>query len=65
MKSTGLRSACFYVGLSIIAAGAFLSVTIASDYSWVARIGGTVWVFSLSMIVLMPVVTQMLKRRAD
>ena len=30
---------------------------------WVARIGGSAWVFGLSMIILMPTVTPWLRRR--
>jgi hypothetical protein len=35
----------------------------ASGYSVIARVGGTVWVFLLSMIVSMPIVTSYFKKR--
>jgi hypothetical protein len=57
-------SATIYAGVSLTAAGAFLLVTVLTgDYGWVARLGGAVWVFVLSMIILMPVVIPRVKRR--
>ncbi|MEX0801366.1 MAG: hypothetical protein WD379_09130 [Dehalococcoidia bacterium] len=62
--SAGLVSAAVYTALSLLAAGSFLAVTVTTgDYSWVARIGGSVWVFALSMIILMPTVTPLVRRR--
>ncbi|OGO51111.1 MAG: hypothetical protein A2148_07095 [Chloroflexi bacterium RBG_16_68_14] len=59
-----LVSAIIYTGVSLLAAGAFLAVTVfAGDYGWVARLGGASWVFLLSMIILMPTVTPWMKRR--
>ena len=63
MRSVGLISALIYTGISLVASGLFLAITLVRDYGWVARIGGTGWVFLLSMIVLMPVVTPLVKRR--
>jgi hypothetical protein len=65
MKNSGLLSAFLYTSLSIAAALAFLGVTLAGDYSWVARGGGTAWVFGLSMIVLMPLVTTVVKKHSE
>lgn len=54
-----------YTGLSVAAALVFLAITsLTGDYSWVARIGGAIWVFGLSMIITMPTVTPWLKSRA-
>ena len=61
--SAGRLSAAIYTGISLVAALAFFVVTVAGDYSWVARIGGAVWVFSLSMIILMPTVTPWVRER--
>lgn len=63
MNNPGLLSAFIYTGISLVAAGTFLAVTLAGDYTWVTRAGGAAWVFGLSMIVLMPVVTSTLKKR--
>ena len=63
MKRVGLISTLIYTTLSLLAAGTFFGVTLAGDYTWVARAGGAAWVFGLSMIVLMPVVTPAVKRR--
>ena len=63
MKNVGLISALIYTSISLAAAAVFLGITLAGGYSWVARIGGAAWVFSLSMIVLMPVVTALVKKR--
>lgn len=63
-RRVALFSALIETGLSLLAAGAFLAVTVLTgDYGWVARGGGTTWVFLLSMIILMPTVTPWLKRR--
>ena len=63
-QRTALLSALVYTGVSLLASGAFLAVTVLSgDYGWVARLGGASWVFLLSMIILMPTVTPWLKRR--
>ena len=62
-SSVGLVSALIYTGISLIASALFLSVTMLGDYTWVARIGGAAWVFLLSMIILMPIVTPLVKRR--
>ena len=56
-------SATIYAAVSLGAAGTFLLVTVLTgDYTWVARFGGAVWVFVLSMIILMPVVIPRVKR---
>jgi hypothetical protein len=62
--NVGLISAVVYTMVSVLAAGAFFAVTVLTgDYSWVARVGGSAWVFLLSMIILMPTVTPWLRRR--
>ena len=62
--NVGLISVLVYTTASVLAAGAFFAVTaLTGDYSWVARVGGSGWVFLLSMIILMPTVTPWLRRR--
>jgi len=62
--NVGLISAAVYTVVSALAAGAFFAITVLTgDYSWVARVGGSAWVFGLSMIILMPTVTPWLRRR--
>lgn len=63
IQNVALISAILYTGISLIVSGLFLIVTLAGNYSWVARIGGTAWVFVLSMIVLMPVIIPLVKKR--
>jgi len=63
MRRPGLVSAFIYTSVALASAGAFLGVTLAGDYTWVARGGGTAWVFGLSMIVLMPIVTPLVSAR--
>lgn len=63
MKNIGSLSAIIYTSISAIAAGLFLLGTWTGKYTLVERIGGAGWVFLLSMIILMPVVTQIVKRR--
>ena len=62
--NVGLISAVVYMTVSALAGGIFFAATVLTgDYSWVARIGGSAWVFLLSMIILMPTVTPWLRRR--
>ena len=52
------RSALVYTGISLLMALIFLGATaVVGGYNTVARFGGAVWVFTLSMIVTMPLVT--------
>jgi len=63
-KYAGRLSAMIYTSVSLAAALAFFLVTLlTSDYTWVARLGGSAWIFLLSMIILMPTVTPWLRRR--
>jgi len=64
MKNSSTVAAVIYTGLSLLAAGLFIVATLAGDYTAVARIGGAVWVFGLSMIILMPFVTGEVKKRS-
>jgi Cu+-exporting ATPase len=65
IANAGRLSALLYTTVSLLAALAFFSVTsLTGDYSWVARVGGAIWVFGLSMIITMPTVTPWLKGRA-
>jgi hypothetical protein len=57
------RSARLYLPISLAAAGVFLlASSLAGGYPLVARIGGTVWVWILTTIVSMPVITARVKR---
>ncbi len=65
-KDAGWLSAGIYTGASMTAALTFLLVTLLTgDYTWVARLGGSLWVFGLSMIILMPTVTPWLRKRLE
>jgi hypothetical protein len=61
----GLTSALIYTPISLAAAGVFFGITVVGDYTWVARIGGAAWVFLLSMIITMPLVTSAVKKRVQ
>ncbi len=63
MKNIGLISAFVYTGISLIIVAIFLIATIARHYTVVERLGGAAWVFILSMIILMPIVIPMIKKR--
>ena len=63
-QDVGRVSVAIYSGLAALGAGAFLLVTVLTgDYSWVSRIGGAIWIFLLSMIILMPTITPMVRSR--
>jgi hypothetical protein len=62
-KQVSRRSALIYLPLALGAAGLFLlAASLAGDYPLVARLGGTVWVGLLSLIVAMPLVTAQVKK---
>ena len=63
MKNIGTISGLIYTGISVLIAGLFLLGTLAGEYMLVERIGGTAWVFLLSMIILMPIITPLVKKR--
>ena len=63
-KEVTQKSALIYLPVSIGAALLFfLAATLTGDYPIVARLGGTVWVGLLSLIVSMPVVISRVKRQ--
>ena len=62
-KQVARKSALLYIPLSLGSALLFLLVsTFIGDYPLVARVGGTVWVALLSLIVSMPVVISKVKK---
>jgi len=63
MKSIAVISAIIYTGISVITTVLLLLGTLAGEYTAVERIGGAAWVFLLSMIILMPIVMPLVKRR--
>ena len=63
MKNVAFISALIYMGISLLVAVLFLIATLFGKYTLVERIGGTVWVFLLSMIILMPIVIPWVKSR--
>ena len=62
-RRVGLTSALTYLPVSLAAAVVFFVITVTGDYSWVARIGGAVWVLLLSLIITMPLVTAYYKKK--
>ncbi len=56
------KSAFIYLPIALGTALLFWLAASLGDYPLVARIGGTVWVWLLSMIVTMPIVTARVKR---
>jgi hypothetical protein len=65
-EDAGRLSAAIYTTVSALAVGIFFAITVLTgDYSWVARIGGSVWLFLLSMIILMPTVTPWVRKRLE
>ncbi|MFN4218945.1 MAG: hypothetical protein ACK4HB_06680 [Candidatus Bipolaricaulia bacterium] len=56
-------SACVYTAISLILSGLFFGAATALQYPLTVQLGGAVWVFLLSMIVTMPLITSYFKRR--
>jgi len=63
MKNTGVISAIIYTGISSVIAGLFILATLPGHYTAVDRFGGAAWVFLLCMIILMPVVIPLVKKK--
>ena len=62
-KTVAQKSALIYIPMSLGAALLFLLVsTFTGDYPLVARVGGTVWVALLSLIVSMTIVISKMKK---
>ncbi len=59
------RSMLIYNGVSLAMALLFLAATFLTgrSYTAVSRVGGMVWVFLLSMIISMPIVIPMIKKK--
>jgi hypothetical protein len=65
-KQVAQKSALIYIPISLGSALLFLLVsTFTGDYPIVARMGGTVWVGLLSLIVSMPVVISKVKKSSQ
>lgn len=63
-KEVAQKSALVYLPISIGSALIFLlGATFTGDYPLVARIGGTIWVGLLSLIVSMPIVISRIKKQ--
>jgi hypothetical protein len=63
-RDVARKSALIYLPISLGAALLFLvAASLLGDYPLVAKIGGTVWIALLSLIVSMPLVTSRVKRR--
>ena len=62
-KRAGRISALIYIPVSLSVAGAFFGVSSALGYSNVARFGGAIWVLLLSMIITMPTISPLVKKR--
>lgn len=56
-------SALWYTSISIFMAAVFFLLTGGDKYDSVARYGGSVWVFVLTMIITMPIVIPRVKKR--
>jgi hypothetical protein len=63
MKNTSLISAVIYTGISLMAAGLFIIATLPGQYTNVERFGGAAWVFLLCMIISMPVVIPLVRKK--
>jgi hypothetical protein len=62
-KQVAQKSALIYIPITLGSALLFLLVsTFTGDYPLVARVGGTVWIALLSLIVSMPIVISKVKK---
>lgn len=56
-------SAVWYTGISLLLALGFFVITGGGKYPEIARIGGAVWIFILSMIITMPIFIPWIKQK--
>ena len=56
-------SAVIYTTTSIIVALLFVIITTKGEYTAVERYGGALWIFILTMIILMPLVIPFVKKK--
>lgn len=62
-KQVAQKSALIYIPISLGLALLFLLISsFTGDYPMVARVGGTIWVALLSLIVSMPIVISKVKK---
>ncbi len=61
----GRQSILIYTGISVSMSLLFLAATFLTgrSYTPVARVGGMVWVFILSMIITMPIVIPKIRKK--
>ena len=65
-KAVAQKSAWIYLPISVGAALLFLLIaSLTGNYPFVARLGGTLWVGLLSLIVSMPIVISRVKRQVQ
>ena len=65
-QNAGRLSVAIYTTLSALVAGIFFALTVLTgDYSWVARVGGSGWLFLLGRIIFMPSVTPWVRKRLE
>ena len=62
-KQVAQKGMFIYLPISVGIALLFLLLTAFGNYTWVARIGGMIWVGLLSLIVSMPVVISRVKKQ--
>jgi len=58
-------SALWYTGISLALAAVFYLLTGGGKYDSVARYGGAIWVFILAMIITMPVIIPIVKKKYE
>jgi len=58
-------SAAWYLGISLGLSLIFFVITTVRNYPPVARYGGAIWVFILTMIITMPLVIPWIKKKCE
>ncbi len=62
-KKLAFISAFWYTGLSSALALGFFLATGGGRYDMIARFGGAIWVFILTMIITMPAIIPLVKKK--
>lgn len=62
-SKTTTVSVVWYTGISLALALAFFLLTGGGKYNLVARYGGAIWIFILTMIITMPLIIPWVKKK--
>ena len=64
-RTIARKSAVIYTGMSLVLSVVFILITLRGNFTLVEVFGGSVWIFILSMIILMPIIIPYVKKKSQ